>query len=109
MMNKTIEIAKPQSLFFKALANRGRMSIINLLETGARNVNQIADDLELDQTLVSHHLRCLSFCGFVASERNGKSRTYSLNKETISPLLQLVDKHLGKFATNLYECETLER
>ena len=109
MINNTIEIAKPQSLFFKALANRGRMSIINLLETGARNVNQIADDLELDQTLVSHHLRCLSFCGFVASERNGKSRTYSLNKETISPLLRLVDKHLDKFATNLYECETLER
>ena len=109
MINNTIEIAKPQSLFFKALANRGRMSIINLLEKGPKNVNQIADDVGIDQTLVSHHLRCLSFCGFVTYERNGKSKTFSLNKETITPLLHMVDRHLEKFATNLYECETLER
>ena len=109
MLNHTIEIAKPQSLFFKALANKGRISIINLLETGPRNVNQIADSLGIGQTLVSHHLRCLSFCGFVTSERNGNSKKYSLNDETISPLLQIVDKHIEKFASNLYDCDSLER
>ena len=109
MTVESFKFAKPQALFFKALAAPARMSIISLLEEGPKNVSQITDELGFDQTLVSHHLRCLSFCGFVTYERNGKSKTFSLNKETITPLLQLVDRHLEKFATNLYECETLER
>ncbi len=109
MTVESLKFAKPQALFFKALAAPARMSIIGLLQESPKNVSQIADELRFDQTLVSHHLRCLSFCGFVTHERNGKSKTFSLNKETISPLLKLVDRHLEKFATNLYECETLER
>jgi predicted transcriptional regulator len=85
------------------------MSIVDLLQTGPRTVTEICGDLGFEQSMVSHHLACLSFCGFVTHERNGKSKIYSLNSETIAPILKIVGKHLEKFASNLYRCETLER
>ncbi len=109
MTLQSLKAAKPQALFFKAVANPARMAIINLLQHGPRSVAQISEELDFEQTMVSHHLKCLSFCGFVAFQRNGKSKIYSLNTETTVPLLNIVDIHLEKFASNLYECDTLRR
>jgi ArsR family transcriptional regulator len=97
------------SLLFKALANEYRISILNLLRTGPRNVGQIAKELRLEQTIVSHSLRCLAFCGLVTSKRLGKMRIYSLNLETVEPILRLGDKHISKYAGNLRTCSTLQR
>ncbi|MBI2183867.1 MAG: helix-turn-helix transcriptional regulator [Thaumarchaeota archaeon] len=85
------------------------MSIISLLHTSQRSVTEISDELGFEQTMVSHHLRCLSFCGFVKSKRKGKNMIYALNKETIVPILKIVEKHLEKYASNLYSCDALER
>jgi len=41
--------------------------------------------------------------------RDGKSRIYSVNQETVPALLKIVDRHLNKYASNLYTCERLER
>lgn len=108
MTLESLKLVKPQSLFFKALANPARMSIISILQT-PKSVAQISEELGFEQTMVSHHLSCLSFCGFVSFQREGKNKIYSLNKETIAPILKIVDKHLKKFASNLYECNTLKR
>ena len=74
------------TLFFKALSNRTRMAIIDLLRKGDRTVLEIVNELELEQSRVSHNLRCLTFCGFVKSRKEGKRRVYSLNRETVEPL-----------------------
>jgi DNA-binding transcriptional ArsR family regulator len=103
-------MAKPYALFFLALANESRMRVLELLrENGSMSVSQICYELGLEQTLVSHTLKCLTFCGLVKVVRQGKSRIYSMNAETVIPLLKLVDKHLTKFANNLYNCDVLER
>ncbi len=73
------------------------------------SVSQICEQLGLEQTQVSHNLKCLTFCGLVAAVREGKSRIYSVNDETVDPLLRIVDKHLTKYATNLFSCDVLER
>lgn len=109
MTEQSLEITKPYSLFFKALANAARMKIISLLRDGPRSVSDICKELGFEQTMVSHHLKCLSFCGFVNSDRKGKNKIYSLNEETITPLLRIADRHLDKYATNLFECEVLKR
>ncbi|MBI4257619.1 MAG: winged helix-turn-helix transcriptional regulator [Thaumarchaeota archaeon] len=109
MTLKSIEWGTPHSLFFKALANPARMSIMSLLHTEPRSVTEIFEELGFEQTMVSHHLRCLSFCGFVKSNRKGKSKIYSLNKETIVPILEIVERHLVKYASSLYSCDVLER
>ncbi|MDG6910903.1 MAG: helix-turn-helix transcriptional regulator [Nitrososphaerota archaeon] len=108
----TLEIlpAKPHALLFQALANPARMQILNLLrEKGRMNVTQICGELGMEQTRVSHSLRCLAFCGLVNSSREGKSRIYSVNDETTLPLLKAADEHLRRYATNLLTCDSLER
>jgi DNA-binding transcriptional ArsR family regulator len=110
MTIEKLSTAKPYSLFFQALANPTRMQIVNLLrERGKLNVSEISENLELEQTQVSHALKCLTFCGLVTSVREGKSRIYSVNEDTIRPMLKIVEKHIAKYATNLYNCDVLER
>jgi len=109
MSSKTIAI-KPHALLFQALANPTRMRILHLLrERGSMNVSQILDELGQEQTQVSHNLRCLAFCGLVTVQREGKSRIYSLNYDTIPPMLEIADRHLRKYGRNLFSCDVLER
>lgn len=109
MSNQAVE-TKPYSLLFQALANPTRMKILHALQgRESMTVTQIGDDLGLEQTNVSHNLRCLAFCGLVRVERQGKSRIYSLNKETVLPMLEIAENHLDKYAGNLLSCDVLER
>ncbi len=97
------------SLLFKALSNDSRVSILNLLRNGPKSVGQISKALGLEQTAVSHNLKCLTFCGLVTGNRLGKTIEYSLNQETVEPILRIADRHISKYAVNLRTCETLER
>jgi len=97
------------SLLFNALSNEYRVNILNLLRNGPKNVGQISEALKIEQTMASHNLRCLAFCGLVTSQRVGKTIEYSLNRETVEPILRLADKHISKYALNLRTCKTLER
>ncbi|MHB8566869.1 MAG: ArsR/SmtB family transcription factor [Nitrososphaerales archaeon] len=109
-MTTELVSARPHALFFQALSNSVRMQIVSLLREKRKglSVSEICRELELEQTHASHALKCLAFCGLVESERDGKSKLYSLNKDTVLPLLRLVDVHLEKYATNLYTCEALK-
>jgi DNA-binding transcriptional ArsR family regulator len=55
----------------------------------------------MDQTAVSHDLARLKQCGFVKSEVEGKFRYYSLNEETIKPLMGLIDKHMSRYCIHI--------
>lgn len=65
------------------------------------NVSQIIGELGADQTRVSHDLARLKKCGFVKSKINGKFRQYSLNEETIKPLMDIIDNHMGQFCIHI--------
>ena len=109
MPTRTVFI-KPYALFFQALANQTRMQLLQLLaDKGGMSVSEICSELGLEQTHVSHNLKCLNFCGLVTSSREGKSRIYSVNEQTILPLLKIVDNHLRNYASNLFNCDALER
>lgn len=84
-------------IFLSTLSNRNRIKIINLLRKRRKNVSQISRELGMNQTTVSHNLSRLLKCGFVVSKPNGKERYYSLNKETIVPLIGLVNKHVKNY------------
>jgi len=109
-MSIKLTAVKPYSLFFQALANPARMRILDLLrERGRMSVSEIYGELRIEQTHASHSLRCLSFCGLVRATQEGRSRYYSLNEETVRPLLRIVDGHLRTYATKLFNCDVLER
>lgn len=94
-------LKKPYKLFFGTLANNQRLEIINLLRRSSKNVTQICKELKFNQTTVSHNLAILKKCSFVFVEKNGKERVYSLNKETIKPLMEIIDEHTSKFCKQL--------
>jgi ArsR family transcriptional regulator, nickel/cobalt-responsive transcriptional repressor len=65
----------------KAIAGPGRLRIVQCLRSGARNVNEIADSLELEIANASHHLGVLKQSGFVVADKQGRFVVYSLNPE----------------------------
>ena len=83
----------PYYLFFKVLSTDLRAKIINLLEQKPRTVNEIVKQLKTDQSKISHNLHKLTLCNIVTSKRKGKTKIYSLKKQTIIPILKLVNQH----------------
>ena len=86
--------------FLSTLTNKTRLSIIQALKNGPRNVSQLTEELEIHQTSVSHALKRLLDCGFVFVEKNGRERQYTLNEDTIKPLLSLMENHITNFCVN---------
>jgi DNA-binding transcriptional ArsR family regulator len=91
-------------LFFKALANKTRFEIIRVLRKGPKSVTELVRETGFEQSRISHNLKCLIDCGFVENNRDGKQVIYSLNEETIKPLLELIDKHIIKYEKHLKKC-----
>ncbi len=94
--------------FFRALANPARFRMVRLLGDGPRHVGQIAAELGLEQSRVSHNLACLLHCGFVLWNWQGKNKLYRLNPDLV-PVLAGMEKHLARYASALESCGVLER
>jgi ArsR family transcriptional regulator len=62
----------------KVLADDTRLAVVESLLSGPKHVNEINDQLHVEQTLLSHHLRVLREAGLVQSQREGKSVLYRL-------------------------------
>ncbi len=95
------ELYEAYKLFFNTLSSEPRLKIINLLRSGKKSVSEIMEDLEMDQTAVSHNLARLKKCGFVKSEIEGKFRLYKLNEKTIKPLMENIDKHMKEHCIHI--------
>jgi len=82
-------------VFFTNLANPLKIDIITALKEKERgsSVGELSEKLKVEQSKVSHALALLKKCKIVNVEQDGKKRIYSLNKETIIPMLKLIDKH----------------
>lgn len=83
----------PYNYFFTNLANKVNVEIIMLLKDSPLNVKTITLKTGKEQSAVSHNLRRMHNCSIVTVKKKGRERIYSLNKEFILPILELVDKH----------------
>src|SRR5947208_15263118 len=95
------------SLLFTALSNDSRFGIVNLLRNGPKNVGEISEALKIEQTMASHNLKRLAFCGLVTSQRLGKPIEYTPNRETIEPILRVAHKQTSKYAVTPRHHKTL--
>src|SRR5690606_33580300 len=68
---------------FKILSDENRRTILNHLISGPRSVSEISEDLGIERTLVSHHLKVLKDEHLVVSERQGKEIFYSVSDDII--------------------------
>jgi len=85
------------NLFFETISPRIRIKILELLRNKPMSVTEIASALNEEQSKVSHNLKRLKDCHLLDVKQQGKKRIYSLNKETMLPLMKLVEKHVQKF------------
>ncbi len=65
----------------KVLADETRLAIVALLLEGPMHVGEINDVLEVEPSLLSHHLRVLREAELVTAQRDGKAVLYALAKE----------------------------
>jgi ArsR family transcriptional regulator, zinc-responsive transcriptional repressor len=79
--------------FFSNLANPLKIKIILCLRESSKSVSELVKCIGEEQTNISHCLKALRECNIVNFEKKGKERVYSLNKNTIEPMLKLIDKH----------------
>lgn len=88
-------------IFFTKLANPLKIKVILSLRGKEKSVSEIAEELKVEQSKLSHALASMKNCRIVDVKQDGKQKIYSLNKETIIPMLNLIDKH----AKNFCECK----
>jgi DNA-binding transcriptional ArsR family regulator len=93
--------------FFMTLGNKQRVRTLQLLNSeGPQSVSSIAEALKAEQSAVSHSLKHLLQCHFVTVKKEGKERVYSINEDTVAPLLNQINKHVEKYCAK--DCEHWE-
>lgn len=85
--------AEATAALFRALADPGRVRIVNLLANapGAVCVCDLVAPLGLAQPTVSHHLKILREAGLVARERRGRWAYYALDAGALRRLRDVMD------------------
>lgn len=95
------ELYSTYKIFFGTLVSESRLKIINLLRNTKKNVSEIARELNMRQTAVSHDLARLKRCGFVEVKAEKSFRYYSLNEKTIKPLMRIIDEHMSDYCVHI--------
>ena len=62
----------------KVLADDTRLVVLQQLMHGPRHVGELNAALEIELSLLSHHLKVLREAGLVVAQRDGKAVLYSL-------------------------------
>lgn len=90
--NTLIDLAE----LFKIFGDSTRIKILFLLSQGERSVNQIATDLNMTQSAISHQLRILKTSRLIKAERAGKLSIYSLADTHVASILSQGLDHVNE-------------
>ncbi len=83
---------KRAAYVLKAVAHPVRISIIDILDqSGKMSVSGMQEILQIEQSLLSHHLTNLRDKGIVDTERAGKSILYFLTDRTITNIIGCIN------------------
>ena len=83
---------------FEALGDPNRRAIVELLRTGDRSVQELADALPISRPAVSRHLRLLKAAGLVTDRAEGTRRLYRLHDEGIEAVRTYLEEVWGETA-----------
>ena len=93
MTQKTnIERMDEAAYTLKAISNGTRLCVISLLsEAEEMNVSQLSEQLQCEQSLLSHHLTDMRAKGILNCRRDGKNCYYSLKNKQIVQIIQCIN------------------
>ena len=79
---------------FSALSDPTRLRIISVLLDSEMNVGEIAAQLEITESAVSHQLRGLRQMRLVRARKNGRQVYYALDDDHVAKLYRLGLEHV---------------
>jgi DNA-binding transcriptional ArsR family regulator len=79
---------------FSALSDPNRLRIISVLIDGELNVGDLATQLEMSESAVSHQLRGLRQLRLVRSRKQGRQVYYALDDDHVARLYRLGLDHV---------------
>jgi DNA-binding transcriptional ArsR family regulator len=90
--------------FFTNLSNPTRLATLEKLMEKPLSVNELAEALGQEQSMVSHNLKPLLQCNFIFIQKQGKKSVYSVNHETVGTLFKAVEVHAEKYCPTGGKC-----
>ena len=84
---------------FDALGDPNRRRIVELLRSGDRSVQELADDMPISRPAVSRHLRLLREAGLVHEETRGTRHLYRLDDAGADAVRAYLEQVWGDAAT----------
>lgn len=93
---------------FRALGDATRLQIIELLLKGPRHQKEIVEAVGLSQGQVSQHLACLTWCGLVCGEREGRLVRYRVDNPRIVALVDLARGFLDHTDADISACRIID-
>lgn len=80
---------------FKAMSDKTRREIIELLKDGPKTAGEISDHFSSAQPTISRHLSVLKNADLVVDEREGTFIVYRLNTTILQEWLAWLLEHFG--------------
>ncbi|MEZ0118145.1 UNVERIFIED_ORG: ArsR family transcriptional regulator [Heyndrickxia coagulans] len=81
---------------YKALSDKNRRKILEMLKEKDMSVNEIAKHFEMSQPSISNHLSILKNANLIESRKEGKYVIYSINLTVLEETLQWFIDMIGK-------------
>ena len=102
-------VSIPYHLCLETLGNELRVKILAALREKPKTVSELAKELTVEQSRLSHSLNALKKCNFVESQVQGKEREYKLKESFVKNmpdsknLFEAIEKHYKKFGCNCWK------
>ena len=79
---------------FKMFSDSTRIKILYSLFDGEKNVSEICENIDMNQSAVSHQLKLLKSSKLVTSRREGKTVIYSLADDHVETIIAMGKDHI---------------
>ncbi|MDR2647155.1 MAG: metalloregulator ArsR/SmtB family transcription factor [Oscillospiraceae bacterium] len=89
-----LELLYDLSEVFRVFGDTTRIRLLSALRAGPLCVSCLSEELEMQQSAVSHQLRMLRSAGLVRPTRMGKNVSYALDDEHVASILDLGLSHV---------------
>lgn len=79
----------------KTLAHPHRLRMVQMLLRGRYSVGELAEACEIPSHMASEHLRLMQRCGFLTSEKDGRSVFYRVAEPHLAHIMACIEARFG--------------
>ncbi|MBQ6752159.1 MAG: metalloregulator ArsR/SmtB family transcription factor [Clostridiales bacterium] len=100
MENRSAEEFQTLAELFKLFGDGTRIRILTALKDGEKCVRDIADELGMNVSAISHQLKSLKVANMVRSRRDGQNIYYALSDDHVESIINIGLEHIREGKEN---------